>query len=49
MRFFLYEIVARIVAIILCVYCSRKTVVWPCREKIAYWNDDVVEWFLVDW
>ena len=33
MQFFLYEIVARIVAIYLCIDCGPQTVVCPCREK----------------
>jgi hypothetical protein len=35
MQFFLYEIVARIVAIYLCVYCSRKLWYGLAERKIA--------------
>ena len=49
MQFFFDEIVARIVAIYLCVHCSRK--LWYClvERKIAYWIDDFIDWLLVDW
>src|SRR5215831_2688409 len=49
MQFFLYEIVARIVAIYLCIYCSRKLWYGLVERKIAYWNDDFVDWVLIDW
>ena len=49
MQFFLYEIVARIVAFYLCIYCSRKLWYGLLERKIAYWNDDVIDWLLVDW
>jgi hypothetical protein len=49
MQFFLDEIVARIVAIYLCVYCSRKLWYGLVERKIAHWNDDVIDWLLVDW
>src|SRR5215475_4267806 len=42
MRFFLYEIVARIVAIYLCVYCSRELRHGLVERKIAYFNVDVL-------
>ena len=49
MQFFLYEIVARIVAIYLCVYCSRKLWDGLVERKIAYFNDDFIGWLLLDW
>ncbi len=52
MRFFLYEIVARIVAIYLCLDCSRKLWHGLAERKIAYFNPDPVNWFLdsfLDW
>jgi hypothetical protein len=48
MQFFLYEVVARIVAIYLCVDCSRKLWHGLAERKIAYFNPDVLNWFL-DW
>ena len=46
MQFFLYEIVARIVAIYLCFDCSR--ILWNglVARKIEYFNSDLVNWFL---
>ena len=49
MRFFLYEIVARIVAIYLCVDCSRKLWHGLVERKIAYFNDDFLDGLLIDW
>ena len=52
MQFFLDEIVARIVAIYLCVDCSRKLLHGLVERKIAYVRDgDFLGWFLdwVDW
>jgi hypothetical protein len=46
---FLYEIVARMVAIYLCVYCSRKLWDGLVERKIAYFNDDFIGWLLLDW
>jgi hypothetical protein len=47
--FFLYEIVARIVAIYLCVDCSRKLWYGLFERKIAYVRDgDWLGW-LLDW
>jgi hypothetical protein len=40
MQFFLYEIVARIVAIYLCVDCSRKLWYGLVERKIAYYRLD---------
>jgi len=48
MQFFLYEIVARIVAIYLCVDCSRKLWYGLKERKIAYFNSDFLDSFL-DW
>jgi 4-amino-4-deoxy-L-arabinose transferase-like glycosyltransferase len=44
MRFFLYEIVARIVAIYLCFDCSRKLWYGLVERKIAYFNDNFLGW-----
>jgi hypothetical protein len=53
MQFFLYEIVARIVAIYLCVDCSRRLWYGLVERKIAYTNNsgDFLGRFLdwVDW
>ena len=49
MQFFLYEIVARIVAIYLCVDCSRRLWHGLVERKIAYFNDDFLDWLLIDW
>ena len=46
MQFFLYEIVARIVAIYLCVDSSRKLRLGLAERKIKPFNADVVNWFL---
>jgi hypothetical protein len=48
MRFFLYEIVARIVAIYLCFDCSRTLWHGLVERKIAYFNSDFLDWIL-DW
>jgi hypothetical protein len=44
MRFFLYEIVARIVAIYLCFDCSRKLRYGLLERKIAYFNSNFLNW-----
>ena len=44
MQFFLYEIVARIVAIYLCVDCSRKLWHGLAERKITYFNDNFLDW-----
>ena len=44
MQFFLYEIVARIVAIYLCVDCSRKIWFGLAEGKIRYFNDSLLNW-----
>ena len=44
MRFFLYEIVARIVAIYLCFDCSRKLRNGLVERKIAYFNGNFLNW-----
>ncbi len=49
MQFFLCEIAARIVAATLCFYCGRKVWFGLIERKIAYVNDDVVDWLLIDW
>ena len=49
MQFFLYEIVARIVAIYLCVVCFRTMRNALVERKIGYRNTDFLEWLLTDW
>jgi hypothetical protein len=49
MQFFLYEIVARIVAVYLCVDCSRRLWRGLAERKIAYFNDDFIGGLLIDW
>ena len=49
MQFLLYEIVARVVAIYLCVYCSRQLWYGLVERKIAYFNDDFLDGLLIDW
>ena len=44
MQFFLCEIVARIVAIYLCVDCGRKLWNGVVERKIAYFNDSLLDW-----
>ena len=44
MQFFLYEIVARIVAIYLCVDCSRKLWYGLVERKIRPFNPDFLNW-----
>jgi hypothetical protein len=43
MQFFFYEIVARIVAIYLCVDCYRKLRHGLVERTIAYFNDDFLD------
>jgi len=45
MQFFLYEIVARIVAIYLCLDCGRKLWRGYVERKIAYFNPDLLNWW----
>ena len=45
MQFFLYEIVARIVAIYLCFDCSHKLWYGLVERKIAYFNPDFLDWW----
>ena len=46
MQFFLYEIVARVVAIYLCVDCYRKLRKGLAERKIASYSSDPVNWVL---
>jgi hypothetical protein len=46
MQFFLYEIVARVVAIYLCVDCYRKLRNGLAERKIASYSSDPVNWIL---
>ncbi len=46
MQFFLHEVVARIVAIYLCVACYRKLRDGFAERKIASWSSDPVNWIL---
>lgn len=50
MQFFLYEIVARIVAIYLCIYCARTLWNGLVERKIAGFigHTDILDW-LLDW
>ncbi|MGY8704394.1 hypothetical protein RAD16_01455 [Bradyrhizobium sp. 18BD] len=48
MRFFLYEVVARIVAVYLCVDCGRMLRDGYTDRKIRAFSPDVVVW-LLDW
>jgi hypothetical protein len=49
MQLFLYEVVARIVAIYLFVDCWRKIRNGLAERKIAYYNTSLVDWLVVDW
>ena len=49
MRFFLYEIVARIVAIYFCIDFSRRLRNGLVERKIAYFNNDFLDGLLIDW
>jgi hypothetical protein len=49
MQFFLYEILARVVAIYLCVDCSRELWRGFSERKIAYFNDDFIGGLFIDW
>jgi hypothetical protein len=44
MQFFLYEIVARIVAIYLCFDCYHKLRLGLMERKIAYFNPSLLYW-----
>ena len=46
MQFFLYEIVARVVAIYLCVDCYRKLRDGLAERKIASYSSDPINWIL---
>jgi hypothetical protein len=46
MQFFLYEIVARVVAIYLCVDCYRKLRHGFAERKIMAYSSDPVNWVL---
>jgi hypothetical protein len=45
MQLFLYEIVARIVAIYLCFDCGRKLWHGVVERKIAVFNPDLLNWW----
>jgi hypothetical protein len=45
MQFFLYEIVARIVAAYLCIDCSRKLWHGFAERQIGYFNPDLLNWW----
>jgi len=49
MQFFLYKIVARIVAIYLCVDFFRTLRNALVERKIGYRHTDFLEWLLTDW
>jgi hypothetical protein len=44
MQFFLYEIVARLVAIYLCVDCGRRFWTGLAERKIELDCDDILDW-----
>ncbi|MGH6710288.1 MAG: hypothetical protein ACREEK_15085 [Bradyrhizobium sp.] len=44
MQFFLYEIVARVVAIYLCVDCNRRFWNGLAERKIEIVSDDILDW-----
>jgi hypothetical protein len=44
MQFFLYEIVARIVAIYLCFDCGRQLWYGFVERKIRYFNSSLLSW-----
>jgi hypothetical protein len=44
MQFFLYEVVARVVAIYLFVDCSRTLWHGLVERKIAFFNSDLLDW-----
>ena len=46
---FLSEIVARIVAIYLCVGCGRTVWHGLVERKIAYYSSEFLDWLLFDW
>ena len=49
MQFFFYEIVARVVAIYLCIDCYRKIRNGLAERKIAYTsNGDILDWLIFD-
>jgi len=45
MQFFLYEIVARVVAIYLCFDCYRKLRNGLVERKIGYFSPDLLDWW----
>jgi hypothetical protein len=45
----LYEIVARIVAIYLCVDCWRTLRNGLAERKIAYFNSSFIDWIFFNW
>jgi hypothetical protein len=49
MQFFLYEIVARIVAIWVGYSCGRTLWNGLTERKIQYYNDDFIDGLFVDW
>lgn len=49
MRFFLCEIVARIVAIWVCWSCGQTLWNGLAERKIAYFNDDLIGSLFIDW
>jgi hypothetical protein len=48
MQLFLYEVVARIVAIYLCVYYWRRIRNGLAERKVAYYNTDLLNWLFFD-
>ena len=48
MQFFLYEVVARVVAAYVCFDCYRDLRAGLIDKKIGIYNPDVMDW-LLDW
>jgi CHASE2 domain-containing sensor protein len=46
MQFFLYEVVARIVSVYLCVVCYRTLRAGLAERKITSWSSDPIDWIL---
>jgi hypothetical protein len=46
MQFFLYEVVARIVAVYLCVVCYRILRDGLIERKVAVYSSDPIDWVL---
>jgi hypothetical protein len=49
MQLFLHEIVARIVAIYLCVDCWQRLRNGLAERKITYFNSSFIDWMFFSW